>query len=93
MTFVDPNVSDVTGVLMYTNTVTDGLTGMVLILTIFVGATLTIPSDFPTKLGGGAFIAAMSSILFFVMGVVAEQVVVVTVILTGASFIFLLSIR
>ena len=93
MTFAEPNITDMTDVLVYTNTVTDGLTGLVILLTIFVGATLTIPADYPTKIGGAAFITAMSSILFFIMNVVSEQVVIITVLCTAASFIFVLSVK
>lgn len=91
--FENPNITDMTGALEYTNTVTDGLTGMLLIFLVFTGVTLTIPGEFSNKIFGGTFTAAIVSMLFFLMGLVSESIMVICVIAAAGSMVFVLMER
>jgi hypothetical protein len=91
--FNDPNVTDMIGVMDYTNEVTDGLSAIFLLFVVFLGGALTVPGDYPTKFAGASFLTSISAMLFFTMGLVTENVMVTCVLATAISLIFLLSLR
>ena len=91
--FDDPNVSDFAGVLEYANYATDGLTGMFLIFLVFAGVTIVAAGatrDFSAGVVAGAFAAALSSMFFFLMGIISESIMVICVIAAAGSLVFTL---
>ena len=92
--FLYPNVTGINGLLLYTNSVTDGFMGMFLIIIAFFGVTITalqFTTEFDKAIVVGAWASAILSTLFFGIGIISEMVLVACVIGAAGSTFFNLS--
>ena len=84
------NVTRIEHLLSYANGVTDSFFGTMMLITIFVIAFVSM-KYYKTNLAfaGASFITAMSSYLFFILGLVSETAVLVSTFILVIAVIFL----
>ena len=83
------NVSSWTGLLLWSNVVTDGYFGVLILLTIFLIAFITfLFVDYPEKaFAYASFIAAIMSILFLGIGILNEVFMFVCLVMAAIGII------
>lgn len=80
------NVTNMTGMLLYTNSVTNGYWGLLTLVVVFFVAFISLKVyTAPRALGGACFITLISTILFRILGLVNNTVLVVVVLLNAVA--------
>lgn len=90
--YPSPNASDMAGIFAYANTVSDGVFWplMLGIIYVIVFITLSLRSRTSDALAASGFFTGIVGVLMFVLTLVNEVVLIVSIMLAIAGFVMLL---
>lgn len=91
MAFPEPtNITTFVGFFEYSNTVTNGLTGIGILIAFFIVSVVSM-KVFQTERAvlASLFLTTLVSIFFSILGLVGNKVMIVCIILTGLSLLHL----